>query len=1119
MATESPPPAPAVVAVVVTSDPGLWFTEALASLANQDYPNLSVLVIDSGSDEDPTPAVASVMPGAFVRRLEQRVGFGRAANEVLDIVEGASHFLFCHDDVALDPDALRVMVGEAFRSNAGIVCPKYVQWDDPERLLSTGLTTDKVGARRNPIEPGELDQEQHDAVREVLVAPAGATLVRADLFAALGGFDEVVDSYGEDLDLSWRARLLGARVLVVPAGRVRHIEARTSGMRPDALDPIRQDRNRYRTLLTCYRWYTLMWIVPLAVFWALGEVLTRVLQGRLAEARAVFGSLTSSVRRPGQLRQARRRVQRQRTISDGELRALQVRGNAKLRMFVQTRVDDVRTELEHQGLGSRPHVLEFDGPEPDADGRAITPPDQVAAPKRRMTANGLVLAALLVVFIIGTRTWFGRGLPQVATLPNTSIGWAGIWRSWWSAWQPGGLGAAAPASPAMALLGLLGTALFGAVGTLQHLVVLGPLVIGPIGAFRAARWWGSRRGQVAAAVVYAVVPLPYNSLAGGHWDGLIVYAAMPWVLSRLSRLSSVIPLPPTRVERIGGRIVGLALLVAAVGSVAPSFLYVVPIAGAALLAGSWVTGRPLRTARILGVAAASSALAFVLLLPWSATVVATKASVLGVDPGPAGRLGLGQVLRFATGPYGTGSWEWLLLVAAALPLFIGREWRLEWAARLWVLALVFFALAWAGRRGWAPPLPVNVMLAPAAAALAGSAALGVAAFEMDLPGYNFGWRQAAAALAGLCLALAAGPWVIASGNGRWDLPASDASSVLPFLPSGQSGDYRVLWVGAADSLPFAGRQLEPGFAYGTSFDGEPALADDWASGPEGASGRLVSDLLLTQRRLTTKLGHLLAPAGVKYIVVPNHVGPAGSGGPPVPVPGALLAGLGLQTDLQDEVVDPNYTVYENAAWAPVRLVLPTAAAGPAAAKGTDGLLALQQTDLTGAPAVLTGGTSHSVSGQVPAGQTVFVGQSHSGGWHLNTAGHTVASTPGFEWGMSFAVPANGGAANLTANLGYSPPFIVRAGYFIEIFLWGAAIGLVILGARANRRSSDQWPEAADPAWFAPLASPRPRRPSGRRPRRHGAGRAAVTAGRARTARSEELDDAFEDDYDGEWPDV
>ena len=63
------PTAPPVVAVVVTNDPGPWLEEALASLGAQDYPNLSVLVIDAASAEDPTPRIADVVPNAFVRVL------------------------------------------------------------------------------------------------------------------------------------------------------------------------------------------------------------------------------------------------------------------------------------------------------------------------------------------------------------------------------------------------------------------------------------------------------------------------------------------------------------------------------------------------------------------------------------------------------------------------------------------------------------------------------------------------------------------------------------------------------------------------------------------------------------------------------------------------------------------------------------------------------------------------------------------------------------------------------------------------------------------------------------------------------------------------------------------
>ena len=79
---------------------------------------------------------------------------------------------------------------------------------------------------------------------------------------------------------------------------------------------------------------------------------------------------------------------------------------------------------------------------------------------------------------------------------------------------------------------------------------------------------------------------------------------------------------------------------------------------------------------------------------------------------------------------------------------------------------------------------------------------------------------------------------------------------------------------------------------------------------------------------------------VRYVVVPNHNGPAGSGAVAVATPGALLAGLLLQTDLEVVNVDPNYTVYQNAAWAPLRSVLsPAVATGAAAQSATSRALA------------------------------------------------------------------------------------------------------------------------------------------------------------------------------------
>ena len=223
--------APPIVAVIVTCDPGEWFEECLGAFATQDYPELSVLVLDAASAVDPTPRVAAVAPGAFVRRLPTNQGFGATANEVLTMVEGASHLLLCHDDVAPDRDAVHIMVEESFRSNAGIVAPKMVSWADPTRLLHVGMAVDKGGAVVDRVQPGEIDHGQHDAVRDVFLAPGGCTLVRSDLFAELGGFDPEIFAMGEDLDLCWRAQVFGARVIVAPQARVRHLEMLASGHR------------------------------------------------------------------------------------------------------------------------------------------------------------------------------------------------------------------------------------------------------------------------------------------------------------------------------------------------------------------------------------------------------------------------------------------------------------------------------------------------------------------------------------------------------------------------------------------------------------------------------------------------------------------------------------------------------------------------------------------------------------------------------------------------------------------------------------------------------------------------------------------------------------------------
>jgi len=111
--------APAVVAVVVTTGSGPGLEAAVASLAVQSYEELSLLVVANGESEHVPARVAAVAPRAFVRELDENRGFAAACNEAALMVGGSAFFLFCHDDVRLEPDAVQMMVPPPLAMMAG----------------------------------------------------------------------------------------------------------------------------------------------------------------------------------------------------------------------------------------------------------------------------------------------------------------------------------------------------------------------------------------------------------------------------------------------------------------------------------------------------------------------------------------------------------------------------------------------------------------------------------------------------------------------------------------------------------------------------------------------------------------------------------------------------------------------------------------------------------------------------------------------------------------------------------------------------------------------------------------------------------------------------------------
>src|SRR5439155_10215015 len=158
--------------------------------------------------------------------------------------------------------------------------------------------------------------------------------VRVDLFAELGGFDPATFPGAEDLDLCWRARLAGARVLVAPDARVAHREAADERSRFDRPDESALARSRVRVLFTSYSFLTLLWLVPFGIVVGFVEALGDLVTGHPQRARAAVGSWFANLFHVRRLRASRKRAQAHRSVRDRELRQLQIGSMTRLNDYL-----------------------------------------------------------------------------------------------------------------------------------------------------------------------------------------------------------------------------------------------------------------------------------------------------------------------------------------------------------------------------------------------------------------------------------------------------------------------------------------------------------------------------------------------------------------------------------------------------------------------------------------------------------------------------------------------------------------------------------------------------------------------------------------------------------------
>ncbi len=283
--------------IVVAYDSGDALERCLASLAGED-----VLVVNNGGP--------LTLAGVRVVESGRNVGFGAACNLGARETD-ADVLVFLNPDTVARPGAVAALSRALEDPSVGVVQARLRLLDEPDLLNSSGNVLHVSGLAW----PGGYREPAAslDAQREIPYASGAALAIRADVLRELGGFTEELFLYQEDLELCWRARLHGLRVVVTPEADVLHDYVLE---RPDRRKEYYLERNRLVFLLTAFEARTLLLLAPVLVAVEVGIVVLARRQGWLREKAAGWAWL---VRHRTWLAERRRATQRLRRVGDREV--------------------------------------------------------------------------------------------------------------------------------------------------------------------------------------------------------------------------------------------------------------------------------------------------------------------------------------------------------------------------------------------------------------------------------------------------------------------------------------------------------------------------------------------------------------------------------------------------------------------------------------------------------------------------------------------------------------------------------------------------------------------------------------------------------------------------------
>ncbi len=331
---------PKVAAIVLNYNGKQFIDDCLSSLhpQKQTYEDYQVYVLDNASTDGSVEYIEKKYSWVNVIRNERNDATAEGSNIGARKTK-SEYIVFMSNDIKADRNCLKYLVETLAEDEAiGLCSSKLLRFEKDEKIgkylidnVGGNLDIYGFGSPRGVGETGGKWEEKKD----VFFSYGGSFIIRRKLFEKAGGYDQKYFTLGDDVDLSWRIRLLGYRVVVNPASFIYHKGSATLG--PLYQRPQKRywsERNTLRTLLKNYEGKSLLLILPKYFLIEMMEMvfflfLKRQPKVTFAIIKTFFWNL---INLPSTLKE-RARVQKMRVVKDKEILKIMSKKSFKLAMY------------------------------------------------------------------------------------------------------------------------------------------------------------------------------------------------------------------------------------------------------------------------------------------------------------------------------------------------------------------------------------------------------------------------------------------------------------------------------------------------------------------------------------------------------------------------------------------------------------------------------------------------------------------------------------------------------------------------------------------------------------------------------------------------------------------